>query len=346
MYAIKVIFPVIFLMLWTQPVKSQPSTEKDEYSFMFYNSENLFDTENDSLTNDDEFTNSGERRWNYRRLKEKADRLAKVILAAGKWNPPIFVGLCEIEGLRSLETLTKQTSLNKYGYKIIHQDSPDRRGIDVALIYRPDLFKPTYYKAIPVIDPLDQNFKTRDILMVTGIIGSCDTVHLFVNHWPSRYGGMMETVKYRKLAATILKRSIDEVLAKQPRTKIICMGDFNDSPDDDSILKELNAVKSNTPLVNGELVNLSSIWANRPIQTLKNLYTWQVFDQWLVSDYFLETDNCIKFLSVEIFDAPFLLEPDLKYGGLKPKRTYVGYQYQEGFSDHLPITIKVRMIRK
>lgn len=322
---------------------SQESKLNDEFTFMFYNSENFFDSENDSLKQDDEFTPGGNRRWNAGRLWYKANRLAKVILAAGKWNAPVLVGLCEIENHQVLEKLVKQTPLSKYGFKIIHKDSPDARGIDVALIYRPDLFKPFDYKAIPVIDPLNSKFETREILQVSGILNNCDTIHVFVNHWPSRYGGLMETVRYRSLAAGVLKRSIHGLFAVYPNAKIICTGDFNDTPKDESLFKVLNAVSTDQPDVRGEMINLSSQWMSRPVQTLKNMYSWQVFDQWIVSDYFLSGSNCMKFLKAEIFDAEFLLEPDKKYGGVKPKRTYVGFKYQEGFSDHLPVLIKIRI---
>lgn len=321
----------------------QGNKVKDEFTFMFYNSENLYDAVNDSLTKDDEFTYEGVRRWNFGRLRDKANRLAKVILAAGKWNTPILVGLCEIENQQVLEWLIKQTPLSKQGLKIIHKDSPDERGIDVALIYRPELFKPFNYKAIPVIDPQNLRFKTREILRVSGVLNHCDTIHVFVNHWPSRYGGLMETLRYRSLAAGVLKKSIQELYALYPTAKIVCMGDFNDTPEDESLSKVLNAVKANNPDERGEMINLSFQWMSRPVQTLKNMYSWQVFDQWIVSDYFLANSNCLKVLNAEIFEADFLFEADKKYGGVKPKRTYVGYKYQEGFSDHLPILLKLQL---
>jgi len=264
-----------------------------------------------------------------------------IILAAGKWNPPVFVGLCEIENLKVLELLTGLAPLSNYHYKIIQKDSPDERGIDVALIYRPEIFHPFNYRAIPVVDPLDQSFKTRDILLVSGIINGCDTLHIFVNHWPSRYGGIMETQKYRMLAAEILKENIQTLKQIYSHPKIICMGDFNDSPKDVSLLKGLEAKEINNPDVSGEMINLSSAWMKSPIKTIKSQYTWEVFDQWIVSDYFLEKTECLDFSDAAIFDAGFLLEPDTKFGGVKPKRTYVGFKYQEGFSDHLPVLLRV-----
>lgn len=322
---------------------SQQTKLVEEYTFMFYNTENLYDTANDSLKLDDEFTPEGMRRWNNGRLYRKANRIAKVILAAGEWEAPAFVGLCEIEDREVLEKLTSQTPLSKYRYKIIHKDSPDPRGIDVALIYRPELFKPFDYKTITLKDTSTISFSSRDILQVSGVLNNWDTLHVFVNHWPSRYGGGMETMHYRKLAAEVLGRSIREMFVKYPRAKIICMGDFNDTPEDESLSGVLKAVRINHPEVKGEMVNLSVSWMTQPVQTIKSLYTWQVFDQWIVSDYLMENAIGLNLISAEIFSAPFLLEADVKYGGVKPKRTYVGFKHQEGFSDHLPILLKCSM---
>jgi exonuclease III len=153
----------------------------------------------------------------------------------------------------------------------------------------------------------------------------------------------METMAYRMQAAKVLDRSIHELFIKYPKAKIICMGDFNDTPDDESLSKVLEACKSNQDQIKGEMINLSAAWTSLPVQTLKNGYTWQVFDQWIVSDYLMENTIGLNLTGAEIFNAPFLLETDAKYGGVKPKRTYVGFKHQEGFSDHLPILLKCRM---
>ncbi len=334
-----------FLIVLFSPFEceSQDKSGKDLYTFMFYNVENFFDCEDDSLTNDDEFTPEGDRRWNRSRMYDKADRLAKVILAAGKWNPPVFIGLCEIENLNVLELLTTWTPLNNLHYKIVHKDSPDERGIDVAFIYRSDLFRPFAYHSIPVNASFDKSFKTRDILYVSGVINGCDTLHVFVNHWPSRYGGIMETIRYRRLAAETLKSEINKLTTKYEHAKIICMGDFNDAPEDESLEKVLGAKSIDDSSISGELINLCYGWKSSDVQTLKNQYSWQVFDQWIVSDYFLKANNCSQFIASEIFKASFLLEPDTKFKGLKPKRTYVGFKHQEGFSDHLPIVLRIKL---
>ena len=334
----------LFLLLLHPDLYGQSSVAGNEFTFMFYNTENFFDTENDSLTNDEEFTPDADRRWNSARLHSKAERLAKVILAAGKWNAPVIIGLCEIEDLKVLELLTRNEPLTKFHYKIVHKDSPDTRGIDVALIYRSDLFLPFDYQAIPVIDPTDKSFKTRDILQVSGVVNGCDTLHIFVNHWPSRYGGIMETLKYRSLAAETLKKSVQSLFARYPKAKIICMGDFNDTPIDDSLAKILETKESDHPELRGELINLSAGWITSQIQTIKSKYSWEVFDQFIVSDYFLKKNGCFEFRNAEIFKAGFLLAPDTNFGGVKPKRTYVGFKYQEGFSDHLPVLLRVGLL--
>jgi predicted extracellular nuclease len=311
---------------------------------MFYNAENYFDCVDDSLSNDDEFTFNGIRGWNRSRLFDKTERIAKVILAAGKWNPPVFVGLCEIENRNVLEVLTKSATLSRFNYKIIQKDSPDERGIDVAFIYRPDLFHPLNYQTIKVIDSTDVTFKTREILQVSGILNNCDTIHVFVNHWPSRYGGIMETVRYRKLAANALINSIRNIKKTYPEGKIVCAGDFNDTPRDESMKELVKEEESGLHDNYWKMINLSEKWMSEEIQTLKNQYTWEVFDQWIVSDSFLSQNSCYRFLTTEIMKAPFLLEPDTKFGGVKPKRTYIGFKYQDGFSDHLPVLLRIQWI--
>jgi hypothetical protein len=334
-------FIIVSLFLFCLPFRlsAQITSGRNEFSIMFYNTENFFDVENDSLTNDEEFTKEGDRRWTSGKLHVKAERLAKVILAAGKWNAPVLIGLCEIENRDVLELLCRMEPLSRFHYKIIQKDSPDARGIDVALLYRPDLFRPTDYAAIPVVDKENRQFKTRDILQVSGVINGCDTLHVFVNHWPSRYGGIMETQKYRRYAAETLKASVLKLQSEHRKAKVICMGDFNDTPSDESLVKVLNARQTDSA-IDGELVNLSAPWTSNDIQTIKSKYRWEVFDQFIVSDYFLSPNECCQFLGCEIFKAAFLLEPDAAYGGVRPKRTYLGYRYNNGFSDHLPVLLR------
>jgi endonuclease/exonuclease/phosphatase family metal-dependent hydrolase len=141
------------------------------------------------------------------------------------------------------------------------------------------------------------------------------------------------------MAAMTLKTSIQKVLSQQSKAKVVCMGDFNDTPADESLTTVLEAKQSDTDK-HGELINLSAPWTSYDIQTIKSKYRWEVFDQFIVSDYFLTPNECCQFKDSEIFKAPFLLEPDISYGGVKPKRTYIGYRYNNGFSDHLPVLLR------
>lgn len=331
------------LVLNAARLYSQEKALKTDFSLMFLNTENFFDSDDEPVTEDEEFTPEGDRHWTKTRFWTKAGLIAKEIVAAGEWNAPVCIGLCEVENLSVLQFLTETPILEKFHYKIVHKESPDKRGIDVGLIYRPELFAPFEYEAIQVADTLDPSFKTRDILRVSGVFNKCDTLHVFVNHWPSRSGGIMDTQKYRRLAAEKLKAAIEKLMAKYHNPKIICMGDFNDTPVDESVGQVLGAKSENSGTISGELVNLSYPWMERPVQTIKSQYTWSTFDQIIVSDYFLDKASCYEFVGAEIFEAPFLLEADSKFGGVKPKRTYVGMKYQEGFSDHLPVLLKVRL---
>ena len=328
----------LIIFLFATVTKAQTEKVKPEYSILFYNTENFFDCENDTTLTDLEFQINAEKNWTPKRFHLKAERLAKVITAAGKWNAPVLVGLCEIENRDVLEALVETDPISQFHYKIIQQDSPDPRGIDVALLYRPDLFHPVDYAAIPVVDSANKKFHTRDILKVVGLVGQTDTLTVFVNHWPSRYGGLMETQEKRILAANTLRKALAEVVNASPDAKVVCMGDFNDSPTDKSLEKILTAkIPGSTEKV--DLINLSRNWMSNEIQTIKSKYKWEVFDQFIVSKNFVNSLKGIVFKDAEIFKGSFLLEKDIPYGGVKPKRTYLGFKYHDGFSDHLPIVL-------
>jgi hypothetical protein len=336
-------FMLLFLFLFTNKVNAQGKAWQNEFSTLFYNTENFFDCENDTTTSDDQYLANTYRSWTPKRLRTKTEHLAKVILAAGRWNPPVIVGLCEVENFEILEKLVRSEPLYKLHYQIIQKESPDPRGIDVALLYRPDLFKPFDYEAIPVKDAENKRFRTRDILRVSGVINNCDTLHFFVNHWPSRYGGVMETRKYRRLAAQTLLKAIGDIYKRYPEARIVCMGDFNDTPQDESLSKDLNSVPFDHPETVGELVNLSSAWGSDQIQTIKSKFRWETFDQFIVSDYFLKNSKCFIFTKAEVVKEAFLFEPDTKFGGVKTNRTYVGFKYHGGFSDHLPVALRFQL---
>lgn len=312
---------------------------------MFYNVENLFDTDDDSTTIDEEFLPKGDRFWTNKKFYLKLNRISQVIMAAGQGNLPTLIGLSEIENQKVLDLLIYKTPLGNLGYKIVHQESPDRRGIDVALLYRKDLFTPIHYRTYSVKNPNDDQFKTRDILYLTGITGA-DTLHLFVNHWPSKYGGVLETKPLRALAASTLRIAIDSILQSNKNSKVIIMGDFNDSPFDESMTKYLRALEPMDSIQNQEIYNLAYRKAKENKGSNKYQGKWELIDQIIVSGALLTAKHGLytNLESFQIFDAPFLLEEDKNYLGNKPFRTYLGFRYNNGFSDHLPVLLDLKSI--
>ncbi len=312
-------------------------------TIMFYNVENLFDTVDDPLTDDNEFLPSGARRWTLNRFRQKLTNIARVINNTGYWEPPAVIGFCEVENRYVLEELVKHPALRIWNYQIIHKDSPDARGIDVAAIYRPDLFTPIAYRYFPPADTAAQVPTTREMLYLAGTLAGEDTLHLFFNHWPSRYGGLIETRLYRERAAHRLRWEVDRLKEKLPMPRIVIMGDFNDQPDDLSMTGVLEAdlEPGSDPL---RLYNLSHAWTKAGKGTLKYQGFWNTFDQVIVSGAMLNQLLPIysRPADATIADARFLFLPDERYTGLKLNRTYEGYRYTGGYSDHLPVYLLIR----
>ncbi|MBN1926022.1 MAG: endonuclease [Prolixibacteraceae bacterium] len=332
----KLIFVLLFIPL---AAISQP--QEKHFKFMFYNVENLFDTYDDPEKDDEEFLPSGERYWDYERYNRKLTRISQVIMAAGQGQLPAIIGLCEIENRFVLEQLLSQTPLGKMGYKIVHKESPDQRGIDVALLYMTEVFKPFFYYAIPVTKPTDTLFKTREILHVKGIIEN-DTLNVIVNHWPSKFGGVAETIPLRALAAKTLRNYSDSLLAINPDSKILIMGDFNDSPFDVSLSEILGAKPAEELQAKTGLYNLSYKKAQKGTGSSKYQGKWAMIDQMIVSGTLLTGKGLqVTGQGFQIFSPDFLLEKDKTYTGQKPFRTYTGLKYNDGFSDHLPVMLEL-----
>jgi len=334
------VFISIFILFSFQ-IFSQ--TKSDELSILFYNVENLFDTEDNPLTNDEEFTPDGGRHWNYKKKKRKLLNLSKAILSASSWDLPTVIALCEVENGEVLNELVNFTPLKAYSYNIIHKESPDHRGIDVAFLYDSKKFYPLSYDHYPLKNKYGSVKHTREILYVSGILNQSDTIHFFVNHWPSRYGGLLETKPERKLAAKMLKQKVDELQLDFVAPKILILGDFNDQPYDESLERVLFAEKVASKVSKTKLYNLSFDWVVEKKGTLKYQSQWSVYDQIIVSGSLLNapTGYFTRPEYATIIDHPFLLENDEKYGGQKPKRTYYGFKYKGGFSDHLPVLLKL-----
>jgi len=342
----------VLILIFYLPVNSQKQKTKanevrkntsDCFRIMFYNTENFFDTIDDPKTNDNDFIPIAKRHWTGKRYYIKLNNIYKVFISSGI-QPPSIIGLCEIENKKVLNDLTQKTPLLKFNYHYIHHDSPDSRGIDVALLYRPDQFKPLKIEFIRLSFPFDTARKTRDILYVKAIAFQIDTIHVFVNHWPSRARGQVISIPYREMAAKTLRHKVDSLFQISSRNKVIIVGDFNDEPDDLSILNDLKAMKVTNLIKNNALYNLSTGWLNnvQNMGTIKFKDKWQVFDQIIVSGNIINSSSrglrCDP-KSAKIYSTDFLLKDDRNNSGRTTFSTYSGYKYTGGFSDHLPVYV-------
>lgn len=318
--------------------------EKIPFRVVSWNIENLFDTHHDSLKNDHEFLPDAMRRWNYSRYKRKLADLARVITAIGEWNPPALVGLCEVENDTVLRDLTRRSPLKALGYRYVMTDSPDLRGIDVALLYQRDLFKLLSYRAIR-IPPFKQHRPTRDLLHVSGLLLTGDTLDVMVCHLPSRSGGAKESEPYRLFVAGKLHAEADSILNARRHPQLIIMGDFNDYPTNKSIREVLGAkappaVSESQDISPSKLYHLLARKAkSKDFGSYKYQGEWGLLDHLIVSGSLLNRSSCF-FTNEEkanVYLLPFLLKEDEKYGDKEPFRTYKGMKYQGGISDHLPI---------
>ncbi len=301
----------------------------------FYNVENFFDTQYDSTKYFNGFTPQGDHHWTKTRYLKKRQRIYKVIAAVGGWNGVSVMGFAEIENRGILEDLISNTPLKKLDFDIVHFESPDKRGIDVGMIYRKSRFKVLTARPIHVKMADNPKFTTRDILYVKGILLK-DTVHIFYNHWPSRYGGMMNTVALRALAAHTLRHAVDSVMNADTLAKILMLGDFNDNPFDKSIQLLLHSGK-----IALEELKPQFNYGNTK-GTIKHNTDWSVFDQVIVSPALFSTKGIhLKNHNMHVFDAGFLLINDEKNPGKKLNRTFVGFNYNGGYSDHLPVYVDV-----
>jgi hypothetical protein len=325
---------LLISLLHFLPVKAQ-----ERHRIMFYNVENLFDPFKDSLTNDDEFTPQGTRFWTWKRMTEKLNNITKVITAVGEWDPPVLVGFCEVENRFVMTQLITKTPLAKFNYQLVHRESPDRRGIDVALIYRPDRFVLEEERFFQLINPDEPHRTTREVLYARGIIAQLDTLHVFVNHWPSKYGGELASEPGRLAAGRLVREKIDSIRIFHPNARIIVMGDFNDGPNSNAIVEALGAKTVGNNIEPSEMYNLHHKYDGSGAGTLKYQGQWETIDMMIVSGALLNRLHGV-YANPEggmIFKADFLLEEDTSFVGVRPFRTYIGFKYHGGYSDHLPI---------
>ena len=332
----KAISPLILLLNITLHECYSQVAVHQPVRVMFYNVENLFDIYDDPHTDDNAFLPEGLMRWNSVRYNKKINSLYKVIVAAGEWDSPAVVAFCEIENRKVLEDLIYGTYLSKLNYSIIHEESPDRRGIDVCLVYRKKIANLVCYKYWIPSEINRQDFNSRSVLYAKLVISS-DTIHLIVNHWPSRRGGVLPGEDNRLRIAEMVREKVDSIIERSSQSsRIIILGDFNCTPDD-KVIKSLVYSPDSTK----ELINLSDSLDAQDYGTYRYMGTWEMIDQVIVSRSLLSNDVGIhtepKLL--RIFKPDFLMKKDPKYPGFSPLSTYRGYKYQGGYSDHLPVLL-------
>jgi hypothetical protein len=309
----------------------------------FYNLENFYDTINNPLVNDDDFTPTGIKQYSKDIYTDKVAKLATVISQIGtevSSSGPAIMGVAEIENDTVLNDLVSHPLIRYRHYKIIHYDSKDARGIDVGFLYDPKIFSPEKAEKLFVQMPNNSRgaFYTRDILYVKGQLAG-ETIHVYVNHWPSRRGGEERSAPARATAALTCKKHVDSVLQKEPNAKIVVMGDLNDDPDSPSITDALGAKPTISKTKPGELFNPWAALYAKGIGTLANRDSWGLFDQIIISQAWLNPNQPGLFYHYQqIFVRDFMKENAGRYEGY-PMRTWDGNTYRGGYSDHFPTYI-------
>ena len=358
MRILRLVFVLAFLLLF-QIGFSQPKSYRI-HTLAFYNFENLFDTINNPNTNDDEWTPEGTQRWTSKKYHQKLENLSRVLLEIGtaeNSNSPTFIGGSEIENREVLEDLVQHPKMAIQDYGIIHFDSPDKRGIDVALLFQKKYFKPTSYANIPlyihkkenqlaasISDETDNDIAensyqnrifTRDQLLVSGFLDG-EEVHIIVNHWPSRAGGEKKSSPFREAAGILNRKIIDSLQKINPDAKIITLGDLNDSPFNNSIKKALDAKGHKQDVPEFGIYNPFEEMARKGLGTIAFRDSWDIFDQIMVTQSLIKNDfSTYQYWKAGIFNKSYLIQNSGQYKGY-PKRHSAT---EVGFSDHFPVYI-------
>lgn len=323
-------------------IKTVPFSNKEGLRVAFYNVENFMDTINDPLTKDEEFTPKSDKNWNTEKYFKKVEHINQVIDSLGF---PAIMGFAEIEHGANLQDLCSTKKMQDKKYKWVSQESPDERGIDVGLIYRSDVVQLIDFKAIPVVIPATVAIKgdssTRDILYFRCKINNIDTLHVFVNHWPSRSGGELQSDPLRQFAAMVLRQSIRPLISKSPNALILAIGDFNDTPTDNSISEILGAQSRSSKdalLINPGL-DVEGDWTGSHCFRGR----WNLLDQIIYAKGFVSSSSPFLTPEFNIYHPRFILFKDPKTQKLQPNRTYGGNLYYGGYSDHLPVYLDLRL---
>ena len=345
---------ILFLMIFLCKALSLQAQQKTYvvHTVGFYNLENLFDTIRDEKIYDEEWTPNGARKWDGAKYQLKLEHLSRAISEIGtdeNPNMPTILGVAEIENKRVLEDLVDMPKLKKASYGIVHFDSPDRRGIDVALLYQKNHFKPTSTKNIPlyIYDASDAKYKnanngkgkriyTRDQLLVTGLLDG-EEMHFIVNHWPSRYGGEKRSSPNREAAAALNKKIIDSLYKINPNAKVFTMGDLNDGPYNKSVKDVLNAKGKRENVKKGEVFNPMYQMYKDGHGTIAYRDAWDIFDQIIITEPLLQKDySSFRYWKAGIFNKPFLVQKSGQYKGYPFRNQLSG---EPGYSDHFPVYV-------
>jgi len=326
------IISLLFLCLFTQAQKTAV--------IGFYNVENLYDTEKDPIADDSEFLPTGAYQWTEERYNHKLKNLSIVISEMGKEHGGVVIlGVCEVENERVMNDLVAQDLLKPLKYKVVHHDGPDYRGVDVAFIYQSERFEMLSYQPFELTIPDNPRFRTRDQLLLVGVLDNIDTLYLIANHWPSKRGGEARSAPLRMAAAKLTRSIVDSILNINPHAKIIIMGDFNDTPNAKSITHGLGAKGKISDVTPIDVFNPSWKMYKDGIGSYAFRDTWELIDQIMVSYALLRPKpNTFGYVSAHVFSPNFLLTKAGSYRGY-PFRSYGGGNYQGGYSDHLPVYI-------
>ena len=320
--ACKVIIITHFSLLISHSASAQSLT------LVELNCENLFNYTHDEGKDDTEYLPEATRHWTKKRYWRKLNNIAQELLSCSDDGIPDLIALCEVENDSVLKDLTKRSLLRNAGYEYLVTTSPDLRGIDVALLYSPFSFAPIHSYPIRIM-PIEGMRPTRDILYACGETTSGDTLHVFVVHLPSRYGGERYSRPFRQTATDRLCQSIDSIRAISPNANLIIAGDFNDGADSDIL----------SQICQYGLYNLTKEACGE--NGVRGTYRYQ--GEWERIDHILASRALYnKVESARIHSPKFLLEDEKRYGGYRPRRTYNGMRYQPAYSDHLPLVVRIR----
>lgn len=325
-----------------QVAKANASPTTGTYKIAFYNVENLFDTEDNPEKIDEDFTPSGKYEWTAEKYQLKLDNIARVLAALDA----DIIGLAEIENDKVLKDLIAHKRLAEKGYQFIQEDSPDMRGIDVALLYRPDRFELTSFNYHRVDFPAEPDYTSRDFLIAKGKLPSGDNLYVSVNHWPSRYGGREESESRRLRVAEMVRAELDKIIASEDDPNIILMGDFNDDPHNKSLTDVLGAMADASAVEDDGFFNpMGNMLQPDSVGTLYYRGKWNLFDQFVLSEELLQANNELMYSAggATIFSAEWLRVGFGKASEAPRRAIFRGEFTEKGFSDHFPIILTLSL---